>query len=76
VKIIVLPGDGIGPEITDAALMVLKAADAELGLGLDFEEHAIGFASLRTRGTTLADEIMARIPQADGDILGPVSHFD
>lgn len=76
VNIIVLPGDGIGPEITAATLKVLEATDAELGLGLDFEAHDIGFASLRARGTTLPDEIMARIPEADGVILGPVSHYE
>ena len=75
-KIIVLPGDGIGPEITDATLRVLEAADKSLSLGLSFEQHDIGLASLKSQGTTLPDAVMTRIPQVDGVILGPVSHYD
>jgi isocitrate/isopropylmalate dehydrogenase len=75
-KILVLPGDGIGPEITTATLDVLTAADDLLGLGLDFETRAIGLASLAESGTTLPPEVMTRIPQVDGVLLGPVSHYE
>lgn len=75
-KILVLPGDGIGPEITAATLDVLAAADDLLGLGLDIETRDIGLASLKTEGTTLPDAVMARIPEVDGVLLGPVSHYD
>ena len=75
-KILVLPGDGIGPEITRATLDVLRAADAALSLGLEFETHDIGLASLASRGTTLPPEVLARIPEVDGVILGPVSHYE
>lgn len=75
-KILVLPGDGIGPEITDATLGVLTAADERLGLGLEFETHAIGLESLAASGTTLPDAVLERIPQVDGVLLGPVSHYD
>ena len=75
-KIILLPGDGIGPEITESTLRVLRAADQSLSLGLDFETHQIGLVSLKDQGTTLPDQVMARIPQVDGVILGPVSHYD
>ena len=74
-KILVLPGDGIGPEITRATLDVLRAADMALALDLDFEMRDIGLASLTTLGTTLPQEVMARIPEVDGVILGPVSHY-
>jgi 3-isopropylmalate dehydrogenase len=74
--ILTLPGDGIGPEITEATLAVLKAADTRLGLGLWFERHDIGLASLAANGTTLPDEVMRKIRQADGVILGPVSHYE
>jgi len=76
IRILVLPGDGIGPEIAAATLRVLEAADAKLGLGLQFEEQAIGLKSLTERGTTLPDEVMKRVPQVDGVILGPVSHYE
>ena len=75
-KILVLPGDGIGPEITRATLDVLRAADAALSLGLEFETREIGLASLAAQGTTLPSEVLTRIPEADGVILGPVSHYE
>jgi len=74
--LLVLPGDGIGPEITPATLLVLAAADRALGLKLDFEIHHIGLTCLAKHGTTLTDETLARVPDVDGVILGPVSHYD
>lgn len=74
--IVVLPGDGIGPEITEATLAVLRAADARFGLDLRFETHAAGLATLRTRGTTLPEEVFSRAMAADGTILGPISSFE
>jgi isocitrate/isopropylmalate dehydrogenase len=71
-KILVLPGDGIGPEITRATLAVLRA----LPLNLEFETQDIGLASLKSRGTTLPPEVLSRIPEVDGVILGPVSHYE
>jgi len=75
-KILVLPGDGIGPEITRATLDVLRAADVALSIGLQFETREIGLTSLATQGTTLPAEVLARIPAVDGVILGPVSHYE
>ena len=75
-KILVLPGDGIGPEITDATLGVLTAVDRRLRLRLEFETRDIGLASLAASGTTLPDAVLDRVPQVDGVLLGPVSHYD
>ena len=75
-KILVLPGDGIGPEITDTTLDVLKVVDQVHGLGLEFEHKDIGLKSLAEQGTTLPTAVMERIPQVDGVILGPVSHYE
>jgi 3-isopropylmalate dehydrogenase len=74
-RFIVLPGDGIGPEITDATLAVLRAADARFGLGIAFETHAIGLETLASRGTTLPPEVMEAAKASDGVILGPISHL-
>lgn len=74
--ILVLPGDGIGPEITEATLAVLRAADARFGLGLRFETREIGFAAYRAHGTTLPEAVLERARRADGIILGPISHLD
>jgi len=75
-KILVLPGDGIGPEITAATLQVLEATDAALACGLEVESRDIGLASLRGEGTTLPEAVLARVPQVDGVLLGPVSHHE
>ncbi|MGW4607101.1 isocitrate/isopropylmalate dehydrogenase family protein [Streptomyces sp. NPDC004532] len=75
-KILVLPGDGIGPEITSATLDVLETADKRLGLDLTYETHNIGLASLAVSGTTLADTVLQRVPLVDGVLLGPVSHYE
>jgi isocitrate/isopropylmalate dehydrogenase len=75
-RFLVLPGDGIGPEITAATLEVLGAADARYGLGLRFETREIGFASLGTQGTTLPDAVIEAAKASDGIILGPISHLD
>jgi len=74
-RILVLPGDGIGPEITDATLDVLRAADSLLNLNLTFETMDIGLASLEASGSTCPDAVVKRIPEVDGVILGPVSHY-
>lgn len=75
-RILVLPGDGIGPEITEASLRVLSAVNAAMGLGIETESLDIGLKALAGQGTTLPAAVMARIPQVDGVILGPVSHYD
>ena len=75
-KILVLPGDGIGPEITAATLAVLDAASRKFRLGLEYEHADIGFASLKTQGTTCPDAVLARAREVDGVLLGPISHLD
>ena len=75
-KIAVLPGDGIGPEITDATLAVLQAVDQRLAIGFSFDRQNIGLASLKEQGTTLPQDIMTPVREVDGVILGPVSHYD
>ncbi len=76
IRILVLEGDGIGPEITAATLAVLRATDAKFGLALSFESATIGWASHKASGTTFSDTIEAKAKAADGVLLGPVSHND
>lgn len=73
-RILVLPGDGIGPEISAATIEVVRAAAARVGLTLDFAYADIGFASLERHGTTFTDAVFDAAKAADGVILGPVSH--
>ena len=75
-KILVLKGDGIGPEITDATLTVLDRANELYKLGLEWEWDEMGFETLKKEGTTLPARVLARARQTDGVILGPISHND
>jgi 3-isopropylmalate dehydrogenase len=75
-KILVLPGDGIGPEIVEASVGVLKATDAKYKLGLEFDYEDVGFASLERHGTTLREETLQKARGYDGIILGTQSHAD
>lgn len=74
VRLLVLEGDGIGPEITAATLEVLKSVDRALSLQLAFEHADVGLTSLRKLSTTLTDDVVAAAKAADGVVLGPVSH--
>jgi 3-isopropylmalate dehydrogenase len=75
-RIAVLPGDGIGPEITAAALCVLEAASERFSLNIEAERHGIGHESLRQSGTTVRPELLDIVRAADGLILGPTATFD
>jgi 3-isopropylmalate dehydrogenase len=75
-QILVLPGDGIGPEITAATRQVLEAASKRFALGLDFIEDVVGHESLQKHGTTVRPEIVEEARQADGIILGPTATAD
>jgi 3-isopropylmalate dehydrogenase len=75
-KLLVLPGDGIGPEIVDASMNVLRAADAKFKLGLEFEYDDIGFAALEKHGTTLREDTLQGARRYDGIVLGTQSHAD
>jgi 3-isopropylmalate dehydrogenase len=75
-KFLVLPCDGIGPEIVAASVHVLKAADARFKLELTLDHESVGFDSLREHGTTLRDEVLAKARTYDGVILGTQSHAD
>ena len=75
-KLLVLPGDGIGPEITAATVAVLQAAARRFGLDLSLEERQIGLAALAKFGTTLPDGVLERARELDGVILGPISHLE
>jgi 3-isopropylmalate dehydrogenase len=66
--IAVLPGDGIGPEVTREARRVLEA----LALGLDFEEAPVGGAAYLLTGRPLPDETLALAKKADAVLFGAI----
>jgi len=74
-KLLVLPGDGIGPEITEATLEVLQAASKKFSLGLKFETPPVGLAALKSHGTTMPDGLLGRATESDGIILAPLDQL-
>jgi 3-isopropylmalate dehydrogenase len=75
-RLLVLPGDGIGPEITAAALPVLHAASERFHLGLQIDEDVVGHESLRRHGTSVRPEAAEAARKADGLVLGPTAAFE
>ena len=75
-KILVLPGDGIGPEITAATLAVLRAVSQRFGLGLELVEDVVGHESLRLHGSTVRPGLLEAARAADGLILGPAATYE
>ena len=76
IRLCVMQGDGIGPEITAATLGVLRAAAKRWQIELTFDEAKVGLEPLKAQGTTFPDASFAAARSADGVILGPVSHND
>ncbi|NNU81712.1 isocitrate/isopropylmalate dehydrogenase family protein [Halovulum dunhuangense] len=74
VSLLMLDGDGIGPEIVAATRTVLEAADSRFGLNLAFAGAVVGFDALKASGSTIPDAVIAAALDADGIVLGPVSH--
>ncbi len=75
-KLLVLPGDGIGPEIVGATVEVLDAVDRRFSFGFRYTTRDIGFASLEKIGTTLPPDLLDEARGMDGTLLGPISHLD
>ena len=71
-NIILLPGDGIGTEVTPAAVRVLEAVGSIYGHAFTFEEYLIGGRSIDRYGTALTDETLATCKSADAVLLGAV----
>jgi 3-isopropylmalate dehydrogenase len=65
--IVVLPGDGIGPEIVESAIAVLEAVGS-----FSFDEQVVGGASIDLHGTALSDDALAACRAADAVLLGAV----
>ena len=57
-RFVVLPGDGIGPEISEATIQVLEVLNRKLALGISFETHEIGLSRLAKDGSTFPDEVL------------------
>ncbi len=70
--LVVLPGDGIGPEVTAEAVRVLQAVACRFGHTFQFSERLIGGGSIDAHGTALTDEVLAACRASDAVLLGAV----
>ena len=70
--IVVIPGDGIGEEITSAAVRVLDKVASKSGLGLTYEKQLAGGASIDAYGVPLTDGVIQACKKADAVLLGAV----
>lgn len=75
-KIVVLPGDGIGPETMAVAVDVLQAVDRRFKLGLQLDHDIAGHDSLKRHGATVTPALLEKVRAADGLMLGPMSTYD
>ncbi len=70
--IVLLPGDGIGPEVTAAAKLVLEAVDTRFDLGLSFTEHDFGGIAIDRHGDPFPAGTRIACEGADAILLGAV----
>lgn len=71
-NIVLLPGDGVGPEVSRAARMALEAVAARFGHAFSFDEHLIGGAAIDATGEPLPDTTLRACLAADAVFLGAV----
>jgi 3-isopropylmalate dehydrogenase len=74
--ILLLPGDGIGPEVVGAARRVMDAAADHFGVELSYEERKVGAAAIRDEGEPVSEETLERARSSDSVLLGAVGHPD
>ena len=72
IRIVLLPGDGVGPEVTASARAALEAVGSRFGLEFAFAEHAIGGAAIDSHGEPLPAETQAACLASHAVFLGAV----
>ena len=71
-NVVVIPGDGIGVEVTQAAVPICQAVAAKSGLELSFATHLAGGAAIDATGVPLPEATVAACKEADAVLLGAV----
>src|ERR1700685_4165423 len=71
-KILLLPGDGIGAEVTSAAVEVLKAAGRKFGHTLELSEGLLGGTAIHSTGSPFPEETKRLALAADATLMGAV----
>jgi len=74
-KVLVLPGDGIGPEIVAEAVKVLECLRVEQGLGVEIEQGLVGGAAYDAKGHPLPEETLTLAQASDAILLGAVGGY-
>jgi 3-isopropylmalate dehydrogenase len=74
--ILLLPGDGIGPEVVGAAREVIEVATDHFGIEVCYEERKIGGVAIREEGAPVSDETLEAARASDSVLLGAVGHPD
>jgi len=74
-RVAVIPGDGIGPEQTEATLRVLEAVREKFRLGLTFTKVDAGDECFRKRGAALPNETLEAVKNSDAVLKGPVGEM-
>ena len=75
-RIVVLPGDGVGPEVTEQAVRVLREVANIHGHNFHFEAHPAGGAAIKVFGSPLPQSTLAACVAADAVLLGAVGSPD
>lgn len=71
-KIVLLPGDGIGPEVVAEGVKVLQAVARQFGHTFEFSEQLVGGSAIDETGSALPDATLAACQSADAALLGAV----
>lgn len=71
-KIVLLKGDGIGPEIVNQAVKVLDKASEKFNFTVEYDEALLGGCAIDATGVPLPDETVAKCKAADSVLLGAV----
>lgn len=75
-KIVVLPGDGIGPETMSVTVDILNAVSTQFDLQLELQHDIAGHESLKKHGATVTEALLEKVKHADGLMLGPMATYD
>ncbi|MGB2248049.1 MAG: 3-isopropylmalate dehydrogenase [Alcanivorax sediminis] len=71
-KVLVLPGDGIGPEIVNEAVKVLNVAKEKFGLDVELDEALVGGAAVDAEGDPLPEGTLEKARAADAILFGSI----
>lgn len=72
--ILIVPGDGIGQEVTAVGKLVLDKIAAKFGHDFSYDEALIGHVAIEATGSPLPDETLAKMRAADAILFGAVGH--